>query len=134
MEFLKILMPPLIKGDKWKKARAMMSGVFTSGRLKFMTPYIVKCSENMEGHLAQIEKNNESFEARDLASIFTLDAFASAGKANYDNYAVLEGKIFVPTHYYVVGNARKATLFLIILPVLLNKFLKKILSPFMNFL
>jgi len=68
-----------MKGDKWKKARAMMSGVFTSGKLKYMTPYIVQCSENMEGYLEKIEKNNEDFEARDLASIFTLDAFASAG-------------------------------------------------------
>jgi len=33
----------------------------------------------MEGYLEKIEKNNEEFEARDLASIFTLDAFASAG-------------------------------------------------------
>jgi len=68
-----------MKGDKWKRARAMMSGVFTSGKLKSMTPFIVKCSENMEEYLEKIDKNNEEFEARDLSSIFTLDAFASAG-------------------------------------------------------
>ena len=37
-----------MKGDKWKKGRAMMSGVFTAGKLKVMMPFINKCADNME--------------------------------------------------------------------------------------
>ena len=68
-----------MKGDKWKKVRSMMSGVFTSGKLKIMAPHIIKAVTNMDEYLANIEKNQEVFEARDLGSKFTMDAFASAG-------------------------------------------------------
>jgi len=68
-----------MKGEKWKKSRSMMSGVFTSGKLKLMTPFIVQCGENMEDYLADLERNQKEFEVRDVVSMFTLDAFASAG-------------------------------------------------------
>ena len=68
-----------MKGDKWKKVRSMMSGVFTSGKLKHMTPFIIQCADNMEPYLDNLALNDTEFEVRDLASRFTLDAFASAG-------------------------------------------------------
>ena len=68
-----------MKGDKWKKARSMMSGVFTSGKLKAMTPFIVQCAGNMNEYLENLEKNQEMFEVRDVAAMYTLDSFASAG-------------------------------------------------------
>merc|ERR1712073_134480 len=37
-----------LEGAEWKSVRAMMSGVFTSGRLKGMTPYIAKVGANFE--------------------------------------------------------------------------------------
>ena len=68
-----------MKGDRWKKARSMMSGVFTSGKLKMMTPHIVKVGEQMGEYLDNILDNGTEFEARDLASMFAIDAFASSG-------------------------------------------------------
>lgn len=68
-----------MKGDEWKKVRSMMSGVFTSGKLKHMTPFIIQCADNMEPYLDNLALNDTEFEVRDLASRFTLDAFASAG-------------------------------------------------------
>ena len=68
-----------MKGDMWKKVRSMMSGVFTAGKLKQMTPFIVQCADNMEPYLDNLAVNETEFEVRDLASRFTLDAFASAG-------------------------------------------------------
>ena len=69
-----------MKGDMWKKVRSMMSGVFTAGKLKQMTPFIVQCSDNMESHLHNLALNDTEFEAgEELASIFTIDSFASAG-------------------------------------------------------
>ena len=68
-----------MKGEKWKKVRSMMSGVFTAGKLKHMTPFIVQCADNMEPYLDDLAANDTEFEVRDIASRFTLDAFASAG-------------------------------------------------------
>jgi len=68
-----------MKGERWKKVRSMMSGVFTSGKLKLMMPFLVECADNMEEYLANLESKGEEFEVRDVASMFTLDAFASAG-------------------------------------------------------
>ena len=69
-----------MKGDMWKKVRSMMSGVFTAGKLKQMTPFIVQCADNMEPHLHNLALNDAEFEAgEELASIFTIDSFASAG-------------------------------------------------------
>jgi len=68
-----------MKGDKWKKGRSMMSGVFTAGKLKQMMPFINQCADNMEPYLDNLALNDTEFEVRDVASRFTLDAFASAG-------------------------------------------------------
>lgn len=68
-----------MKGDKWKKGRSMMSGVFTAGKLKQMMPFINQCADNMEPYLDNLALNDTEFEVRDAASRFTLDAFASAG-------------------------------------------------------
>ena len=68
-----------MKGDKWKKGRSMMSGVFTAGKLKVMMPFINQCADNMEPYLDNLALNDTEFEVRDVASRFTLDAFASAG-------------------------------------------------------
>ena len=68
-----------MKGERWKRARSMMSGVFTSGKLKMMTPHVVKCGEQMGEYLQNIQTKGTEFEARDLASMFAIDAFASSG-------------------------------------------------------
>ena len=68
-----------MKGDEWKKVRSMMSGVFTAGKLKHMTPFIIQCADNMEPYLDNLALNDTEFETGEVASIFTLDAFASAG-------------------------------------------------------
>ena len=43
-----------LKGDQWKKMRTMMSGVFTSGRLKLMTPHMIKVGQQLEEHIGNI--------------------------------------------------------------------------------
>jgi len=68
-----------MKGDKWRKVRSMMSGVFTSGKLKMMTHHIVKSAEQMQDQLASLEKEGKEFEIRNLTSTFAMDAFASSG-------------------------------------------------------
>ena len=68
-----------LKGDKWKKVRSIMTPVFASGRLKLMAPHIIKCAEQLEDYMAKFVDNGEEVEARDLASLFTIDSMASSG-------------------------------------------------------
>ena len=44
-----------------------------------MTPHIVKCGQQMEAYLKNIQEEGTEFEARDLSSMFAIDSFASAG-------------------------------------------------------
>ena len=57
----------------------MMSGVFTSGKLKMMTHHIVKAAEQMEDHLKILEREGAEVEMRELTSNYAMDAFASSG-------------------------------------------------------
>ena len=68
-----------MKGDQWRKVRSMMSGVFTSGKLKMMTHHIVKAAEQMEDHLKILEREGAEVEMRELTSNYAMDAFASSG-------------------------------------------------------
>merc|ERR1719270_2850100 len=65
-----------MKGERWKKVRSMMSGVFTSGKLKMMSHFIVQSADNMEDYVASLEQKGQEFEVRDLVTKFNLDAFA----------------------------------------------------------
>ena len=40
-----------LDGDDWKRMRSMMSGVFTTGKLKLMATHIAKVGENFEDHI-----------------------------------------------------------------------------------
>ena len=44
-----------------------------------MTPHIVKCGQQMEAYLQNIQAEGTEFEVRDLSSMFAIDSFASAG-------------------------------------------------------
>ena len=66
-----------LKGEMWKKVRAVMSGVFTAGKLKIMTPYLTHCGENMSEYLGQSSQEKE-YEARELVSRFAIDSLATS--------------------------------------------------------
>ena len=57
----------------------MLSGVFTSGKLKTMTHHIVKAADQMQDRLQSLEEEGKDFEIRDLISTYGMDAFASSG-------------------------------------------------------
>ena len=57
----------------------MLSGVFTSGKLKTMTHHIVKAADQMQDRLRSIEEEGKEFEIRDITSTYAMDAFASSG-------------------------------------------------------
>ena len=43
-----------LHGDKYKRVRALIGRVFTSGKLKLMSPHLVKCGEQLEQQLEKI--------------------------------------------------------------------------------
>ena len=45
-----------IVGEDWKKMRMLMSGVFTSGKLKLMLPHIVKIGDNFAHYIDKISQ------------------------------------------------------------------------------
>ena len=59
--------------------RAMVSPVFTSGKLKLMVPHIDKCGVNIEEHLKTAAMTGEVLEAKEMFGKFTLDAIATSG-------------------------------------------------------
>ena len=92
-----------MKGDKWKKVRKMTSGVFTSGKLKMMTPFIVQCADNMEDYLADLELKQTEFEVKEVASKFNLDAFASAGFGLEQNTFMDPDNVFFKMAMTIIG-------------------------------
>lgn len=68
-----------LKGEEWKKMRALVSPVFTSGKLKQMAPHIEKCADNMEELFGAAVDSKDILDAKDVFGKFTLDAIATSG-------------------------------------------------------
>ena len=59
--------------------RAIVSPVFTSGKLKLMVPHISRCGANIAEHLKTAALTGEILEAKDMFGKFTLDSIATSG-------------------------------------------------------
>ena len=59
--------------------RALVSPVFTSGKLKLMVPHIDKCGGNLVDFLKTGAVTGEVLEAKDVFGKFTLDSIATSG-------------------------------------------------------
>jgi cytochrome P450 len=77
-----------LKGEQWKAMRTLMSGVFTSGKLKLMTPHMAKVGMQLEEHIDNIIAGkihsdmidaDGSVEVKALFGMYTLDAIATTG-------------------------------------------------------
>ena len=68
-----------LKGTEWRQMRAMMSGVFTSGKLKLMTKHLVKVGLNFEQHITELAEKGNDVCMKDIGGLMTLDSIASAG-------------------------------------------------------
>ena len=57
--------------------RATFSPIFTSGKLRKMTPLLQVISSKMNEHVSNLARSGDAFETKDLAGKFSLDGLAS---------------------------------------------------------
>jgi len=70
-----------LKGDHWKKVRAMMTPTFTSGKIKRMFRFLDECANDLiqcfEEQLIEKGGKEAVVNAKDTYSLFTMDAIAT---------------------------------------------------------
>ena len=68
-----------LTGTSWKKMRSLMSGVFTSGKLKLMVNHILKTGKNLELYIRKIAEEGTEVDMKVVGGYMTLDSIATAG-------------------------------------------------------
>jgi len=68
-----------LKGAEWKKMRMLMTGIFTSGKLKLMLPYIADAGKNFGAYAEKISQEGKEIDMKDTAYLLTIDSIAAAG-------------------------------------------------------
>lgn len=66
-----------LKGSAWRKMRAKITPVFTSGRMKQFFELLIACSVRLDSYLHRAAENNEVIEFKDLIVRFTSDSISS---------------------------------------------------------
>ncbi|XP_037903839.1 probable cytochrome P450 6a13 isoform X2 [Hermetia illucens] len=66
-----------LDGEKWKSLRAKLSPTFTSGRMKFMFPTVVKVADRFNASLADLLEGSATLEMKDLLARFTTDVIGT---------------------------------------------------------
>ena len=67
-----------LRGNDWKKMRAIMSCVFTGGRLKLMTKHIANVGLNFEKYIDDIATKGVEVDSKEAGGKMTLDSIARA--------------------------------------------------------
>lgn len=119
-----------LKGDKWKAMRTLMSGVFTSGKLKLMAPHMVKVGQQLEEYIGQIIAGTKkcegvvaedgSVEMKALFGLYTLDAIASTGFGIEINSFEDPNNIFRDMSLTLIGSKKTWKSKLVMMRILLN--------------
>ena len=68
-----------LKGNDWKRMRSMMTGVFTSGKLRLMTKHITNVGLNFEKYIDDSADKGIEVETKEAGGKMTLDSIATAG-------------------------------------------------------
>lgn len=112
----------LLKGDHWRHVRSQMSPAFTTGKLRMMSNEINRSSRTLAKCLIA---KKEPFEARALASRYTMDVIASTGFGLRVNSQEDEDNAFLK-------NAKKIMNFSLRNPKVVILFICPWLIPYLN--
>jgi len=92
-----------LTGEEWKKARSMVSPVFTSGKLRLMVPHIDKSATNLEDVFKLSSASGEILEAKEVYGKFALDAISTSGFGIESNSFKDPDTIFRKTALKMIG-------------------------------
>lgn len=89
-----------LRGDQWRRIRGMMTGVFTSSKMKAMFKLMADCGDNFSEHLAAKSKKSLTvIDSKDIFTRFANDAIATCAfgisvdsMANPDNEFYVLGR------------------------------------------
>ena len=76
---LTMSMATMLRGEKWKLLRSLMSPIFTSGKLKSMTGIVDSIAVELSQSLLEKAESGQEFEAKEALSDFTLEVIAACG-------------------------------------------------------
>lgn len=102
--------PFVTTGEKWKQSRALLSPLFTSGKMKTLFPLMESSLDTMSEFVGRKGKDFD-FDAKDLASRYTTEnvvkvAFSLPAEAFVDGkeseFRVMGKKMFEPTTAVVI--------------------------------
>jgi len=68
-----------LSGAEWKQMRSLMSGVFTSGKLKLMFPHLYNVGKNFEAYANKVAEEGIEVDMKEAGGKMTLDSIATAG-------------------------------------------------------
>ncbi|XP_044733625.1 uncharacterized protein LOC123296228 [Chrysoperla carnea] len=101
--------PFLLKGNKWKIARAHITPGFTALKIKQMFPNMASVSERLVAYIQQnIDASTRSLEAKEVASNFTTEVFTLSAlnikSDSFENpnssFKTISNKMFVGTGFF----------------------------------
>ncbi len=83
-----------LTGDQWKAARAMLSPIFSSGKLKGLYPLVEAKAENLTTYISRVMKQNSSVLLRRTFGFFALEVIASCAFGMETNSFADDGSLF----------------------------------------
>jgi len=112
-----------LSGAEWKQMRSLMSGVFTSGKLKLMFPHLYNVGKNFEAYASKVAENGIEVDMKEASGKMTLDSIATAGFGietnsfdDPDNRFRIEALTLVGTPGYVSKYFMAQMIFALIFP------------------
>merc|ERR1719322_236235 len=63
-------------GDEWKDIRSTFSPIFTSGKLRMMTPLLQEVNKKMKEFVSKLADSDSIFETKDLVGRYSIDGLA----------------------------------------------------------
>lgn len=64
-------------GDEWKDIRSTFSPIFTSGKLRMMTPLLWDVNKKMNEYVSKLADSGSIFETRELTGKYSIDGIAT---------------------------------------------------------